>query len=172
VPYGSLKIAGVNDLVTTLLLVVGGLLMGNVVERSSWFKARMRDDQRQLHRLHRVARMAASGEEDQQDLVLSVTAELIDTLRLQNCSFEFPPFLFELPHLESDGTISGASLFHSHGGCQLPVEGVDLRVTGGGRTVGRFILDPTPDATVPSERLIVAVALAQELGLAFSAMAS
>ncbi len=172
VPYGSLKIAGANDLVTTLLLVLGGVLMGNAVERSSWFKTRMKDDQRQLHRLHRVAMMAASGVEDEQDLVLSVTAELIDTLHLQHCWFESPPFLTGLPHLESDGTISGASLLHTRGGCELPTGGVDLRVTGGRRTVGRFVLDPAPDTTVSSERLIVAVALAQELGLAFLAAAS
>lgn len=169
-PYGSLKVAGANDLFTTLLLLVAGLVMGNVAERSSRFKARLRDDQRHLRRLHRVAGLAASGDEDERDLVLTVTAELMDTLGLQDCSFETPPFVTELPFLEPDGSISGHH--HGHAGLELPTDGVDLRVAGRRGTVGRFILVPGSEQTVSTERLIVAVALAHELGLAFAATAS
>lgn len=171
-PYGSLKIARANDLVTTMLLLGVGLVMGEVAERSGRFKARLRDDQKELRRLHRVARLAASGAEDERDLVLTVTAELIDALRLRDCHFERPPFLSELPHLQADGAVSGRSrVFHSHGGFELPSAGVDLRVVGRKGVVGRFVLVPTPGALVSTERLLVAVALADELGLAFTAAA-
>jgi hypothetical protein len=166
-PFGSLKIAQANDLVTTLLLLVVGLVMGDVAERSGHFRARLRDDQRELRRLHRVARLAASGAEDDRDLVLTVTAELIDALRLRECRFERPPFRVQLPQLEADGAIAGRSrVFHPQGGFELPGPGVDLRVVGRKGTVGRFILVPTPGARVSTERLLVAVALADELGLA------
>lgn len=171
-PYGSLKIAGTNDLVTTLLLLVAGLVTGNLAERSSRFKARMKDDQRHLRRLHRVASLAASGAEDERDLVLTVTAELMDTLGLEGCSFELPPFATELPFLELDGSITGRARRGAHGGVELPGRGVDLRVVGRGSTVGRFILVPAADRAVSAERLIVAVALANELGLACTAAAS
>jgi hypothetical protein len=172
-PYGSLKIARANDLVTTALLLVVGLAMGEAVERSSRFKARLRDDQKQLRRLYRVARLAASGTEDERDLVLTVTAELMDALRLRACHFERPPFLSELPHLRADGTIAATSprVFHPNQGFELPSLGVDLRVVGRRGTIGRFVLMPEPNARVSTERLLTAVALADELGLAFTATA-
>ncbi len=169
-PYGSLKIDRPNDLVTTTLLLVVGLVMGEVAERSGRFKARLREDQKELRRLHRVARLAASGAEDQRDLVLTVTAELMDALLLRECRFELPPFLSELPHLEADGAIAGQTrVFFPQGGFALPGAGVDLRVVGRKGIVGRFVLVPTPGMLVSTERLLVAVALADELGLAFAA---
>ena len=167
-PYGLLKIADANDLVTTLLLLVVGLVMGEVAERSSRFRERLRDDQSQLRRLHRVARSAAVGAQDDRDLVLSVAAELIDTLRLRDCRYEAPPFLSELPRLEPDGSIPGSSPAAGRGGVELPPGGVDLRVIGRTGIVGRFVLEPAPATTISAERLLVAVALAHALGLALA----
>ena len=171
-PYGLLKIARTNDLVTTLLLLVVGLVVGEAAERSTRFKARLRDDQNQLRRLHRVARSATSADQDERDLVLSVAAELIDTLRLEDCRFELPPFISELPALEPDGTLSGSKRHPANTGIELPAAGVDLRVAGRRGTVGRFVLIPTPEATVSAERLLVAAALAHALGLALAPTAS
>ena len=171
-PYGLLKIADANDLFTTLLLLIVGLVMGEVVERSDRFRDRLRDDQKQLRRLHRVATSAASGEQDERDLVLTVSAELIDALRLEDCNFELPPFVTVLPHLEPDGTIRGASSPFGRRGLELPPAGVDLRVVGPKGIIGRFVLVPTPHAAVSSERLLVAVSLAHALGLALAPTAS
>lgn len=173
-PYGSLKIASPNDLVTTLLLLVVGLAAGEAAERSRRSRARLRDDQGHLRRLHRVTSLAVSGVEDERDLVMAVTAELIDTLRLERCWFERPPFLLELPHLEPDGSISEMTRRRVQGDIKLPDTGVDLRVVGRNGTIGRFVLVPAPGprAAASAERLLVAVALAQELGLALTARAS
>ena len=167
-PYGSLKIARVGDLVTTLLLLAVGLVMGEVAERAIRFKARMRDDQRHLRRLHRVSSLAISDDEDESDLVMAVTAELVDALDLEDCSFELPPFARELPHLEPQGTISGSTRRSPRGDYDLPGDGLDLRVVGRSGTIGRFVLIPNVDARVSPERLIVAVSLAQALGLALA----
>lgn len=170
-PYGLLKIADANDIVTTLLLLVVGLVMGEVVERSTRFKDRMHDDQTQLRRLHRVATLAASSEHDDRDLVLSVAAELIDTLRLEDCRFEAPPFLTELPHLELDGAVGGASPRLRKRGYRLPSEGVDLRVVGQRGIVGRFVLVPGRPVPVSAERMLVALSLAHAVGLALTSAA-
>lgn len=171
-PYGLLKINHVNDLVTTLLLLVTGLVVGELVERSARFKRRLRDDQKQLRRLHRVAEEAVSGQRDERDLVLSITAELLDTLRLQECRFELPPFLLELPLLESDGVLAGSVRRYGGAGIQLPAVGADLRVVGPRGIIGRFVLVPTPEVVISAERLLVAVALADALGLALAPTAS
>ena len=167
-PYGLLKITRPNDLVTTLLVLVVGLVAGEVAERSSRFKAGLHEERRHVRRLYRVGKLATSAGEDDRDLVMIVTAELIETLGLRDCFFEHPPFLSELPHLDADGTISG-SQDYPHGGLELPGEGVDLRVVGRAGAIGRFVLVPRPEIRVSSERLLVSVALAQELGLALAA---
>jgi hypothetical protein len=148
------------------------LVVGEAAERSSRFKDRLRDDQNQLRRLHRVARSATSADQDERDLVLSVAAELIDTLRLVDCRFELPPFVSELPSLEADGTLAGSLRGAGDHGVELPSAGVDLRVAGRRGIVGRFVLVPTPEATVSAERLLVAAALAHALGLALAPAAS
>lgn len=167
-PYGLLKIAGVNDVVTTALLLVVGLVMGEMVERSSRFRDRLHDDQTQLRRLHRVAAMAASGVQDESTLVERVAGELVETLGLERCHYEQPPFLTELPHLELDGAIPGTAGAFRRRGYRLPRAGVDLRVVGQRGVVGRFVLEPKPGTSVSAERLLVAVSLAHALGLALT----
>lgn len=168
-PYGLLKITRPNDMVMTLLLFLVGLIAGEVAERFARSKARLSEERRHLRRLHRVGTLATSAGEDDGDLVMIVTAELIDALGLQNCSFERPPFLSELPHLGRDGTISGSRIAYPDGGLELPGEGVDLRVVGRAGTIGRFVLVPRPEMRVSSDGLLLSVALAHELGLALAA---
>jgi two-component system sensor histidine kinase KdpD len=169
-PYGSLKIARGNDIVTTVLLLVVGLVIGEIAGRTNRLRATIRDDQRRLRSLHRVAELAVSGERG--DLVLAVTAELMETLHLEDCQFERPPFAAALPPLERDGTVSTSVHRYTHDGFELPRGGVELRVVGRGETVGRFVLAPTPGVGVSAQRLLVAVALADQLGLALTPMAA
>lgn len=170
-PYGLLKIAGANDVVTTLLLLAVGLAMGEVVERSGRFRDRMLDDQVQLRRLHRVAALAALGIHDQQALVQCVSDELVATLDLAHCQFETPPFLTELPTLGSEDAVrtSGGTLRRL--GYRLPAAGVDLRVVGHGGVLGRFVLAPVPGTRITAERVLVALSLAHALGLALTPVA-
>lgn len=170
-PYGLLKIAGANDVVTTVLLLAVGLAMGEVVERSGRFRDRMLDDQVQLRRLHRVAALAALGIHDQQALVRCVGEELVETLDLARCRFETPPFLTELPTLDSDGAGPRSGGAPRRLGYRLPAAGVDLRVVGQRGVIGRFVLDPTPDARISAERVLVALSLAHALGLALTPVA-
>lgn len=168
-PYGLLKIAGADDVVTTVLLLALGLAMGEVVERSGRFRDRMLDDQAQLRRVHRVASLAALGAHDEQALVRCVRDELVETLSLARCDFESPPFLTELPTLGVDGAVAGAAFRPL--GYRLPGAGADLRVVGQHGVVGRFVLAPAPGARVSAERLLAAASLAHALGLALTAVA-
>lgn len=145
-PYGLLKVTRLDDLVTAVLLVAAGVTMGRFSDRTRWLRERLRATHRDLHRLHRVV-TAAANEEDERDLVLTVTAELVDALDLDQCRFERPPF------------------------ASLPPGSVELPVVGGGETIGRFVLVPHPGRRPSPERLVVAETLARQLGLAFAAIA-
>ena len=54
---------------------------------------------------------------------------------------------------------------HSMG---LPGKEVELLVQGQGRTLGRFLLEPTPGMPVSFDRRVVAVALADQVGAALA----
>jgi hypothetical protein len=164
-PYGSLKITDGNDILTTVLLLLVGLIVGEIAIRAQRVHALRDDDHRQLRRIQRVAGLAAGGE-GVDDMLLAVTAELIETLDLRDCRFERPPYPDVLPRMEREGAIETREHRYAHGGFELPRGGVELPVMAGGKQVGRFVLTPTPGVGVSRERRVIAVALANQFGAA------
>jgi hypothetical protein len=170
-PYGSLKINDGNDVLTTVLLLAVGLAVAEIALRAQRIHAQHADEQRQLHRMQRIAGLAAGGE-GADDLLLAVTAELIETLDLQNCWFERPPFTAGLPRLERSGVVETSEHRYAKGEFELPREGVVLPVVGSGQTLGRFVLIPTPGVGVSRERRLSAIALADQVGAALARTAA
>lgn len=168
-PYLSLRIDSTDDIETTVILLVIGLLVGQLVvsaRRSRRAAARGADE---VARLHRVAEQAASGV-PVEDIVRSVETELSGLLGLRECTFERPPFGSELPLLERTGAISGIRVRRYVGDAfALPVDGVALLVLGRGEEMGRLVLRPNADEGASLEERIVAVALSDQLGAALAA---
>jgi hypothetical protein len=170
-PYNSLKISDGNDVLTTVLLLAVGLAIGEIAIRAQRVYTQREDEQRQLRRIRRIAGLAAGGE-GVDDLLLAVTAELIETLDLQNAWFERLPFVAALPRLERSGVIEATEHHFANGEFELPREGVALPVVGAGQTMGRFVLIPTPGVGVSKERRLSAVALADHVGAALARTAA
>jgi hypothetical protein len=73
-----------------------------------------------------------------------------------------------LPRVESDGSVRWGDLEWGTDTLGLPSKGVALEVAGNGLPVGSFTLVPTAGVPVGRERLVVAIALADQVGAAFS----
>jgi len=170
-PYGSLKISDGNDVLTTVLLLVVGLVVGEIAIRSQRTHAAREDEHRLLRRMQRIAGLAAGGE-GPDDLLLAVTAELIETLELRNCWFERPPYLAALPRVERTGVVETTEHHYANGAFELPREGVELPVVAGGVKLGRFVMIPTPGVGISKERRLIAVALADQVGAALASAAA
>jgi hypothetical protein len=97
--------------------------------------------------------------------------ELTALLGLESCRFESQPFLPVLPRLERSGHVETRLWRLQEGGFELPAEGVDLPVYGRGQQLGRFVLDPTLGVGVGLEQLVVAVAVADQVGSVLAAPA-
>jgi len=168
VPFNSPTIASGEDALTAGLLLVVGLVVG---ELSVW-ALRQRDEAHRgrvdVARIHQAAELMARGEPSAR-LVSAVAAELCDLLFLRDCRFEPGPADPLLPRVEGDGTVRWGDLGWSTESLGLPSKGVVLEVTGNGQAAGSFILLPTPGREVGQERLVVAIALADQVGAAFSA---
>jgi hypothetical protein len=167
-PYHSLTIEQGDDIVTTLLLGLVGLIVGEIVVwayGSRRAAARGRDE---IDRLHRVAEQLAS--DAGVDVIrITVQNELSTMLSLRDCFFEKPPFGDPLPRMERNGSIRVPRHRFVRGGFALPAGGIEIPVLGRGRQLGRLVLTPDPDVGVSIEERVVAIALSDQLGAALAA---
>jgi hypothetical protein len=167
VPFYSPTIASGDDALTAVLLLVVGLSVG---ELAVW-ALRQRDDARRgrhdVVRIHHAAELMAQGESSDR-LVHAVALELRDLLSLRDCRFDPGPPDPALPHLDHDGSVRWGELEWGTGTLGLPTKGVTLEAQGNGRAVGAFTMRPTPGLTIAADRLVVAVALADQVGAALA----
>jgi K+-sensing histidine kinase KdpD len=163
VPYGSFKIEHGDDIETTVLLAVIGLIAGELVERARRSEAAAIARRRDLERIHRRAELAAGGERPGR-LIERSAAELTELLDLKACRYvpEGPPdslpvFTHDAIRVPSD--IDG----------DAPRSAVALPVRAHGQDLGHFVLVfPTESfglgASVDVKH--AAVAVADQLGMA------
>jgi len=168
-PYLSLKIDSGDDLETTLLLLVIGLLVGQVALSGRRWGAEALEGRGEVERLYRVAEQAAeAGELD--DLVTSVRTELTDLLSLTDCTYQPGPAPSGLPVLSPRGWVDVGAVHRSTDeGPMLPAEGFVIPLRNRGQVLGHLVCAPAAATGVSFERRRVAVALADCLGLAMAA---
>lgn len=161
-PYYSFTISSRDDLETTILLLIVGVAVGEIVVRSRRHRRVAAESRVEVGRMRRLAELAAGGEPVGQ-LVATVREELTSTLRLRDCRFERPPFSSVLPVL-GHGRVRVPAADDDH----APDPGlVELPVWGEGRPVGRFVLEleqGTTGVLLSPEARRTAVALADQLG--------
>ena len=170
-PYLRLTIDSADDVETTVLLLVVGLLVGHITARAMRARASAAGSSLEIRRIHRVAERAARGEEAA-EVLEAAQAELIELLTLQSCRFEAQPFLTALPRLERGGQLDQRVWRYRDEGFELSAEGVELPVYGRGQQLGRFVLEPTAGVGVSLEQRVVAVAIADQVGAALAAPSS
>lgn len=170
-PYGSVTINRADDIVTTALLVVAGLIAGELVVRARHSERIATAARRDAAKLRHISELAAGGE-PAGALIQLVGRELVELLGLRGCRWERPPYTSELPVLRH-----GRVLVSSGGSqgperlVQSPGNQIALPVWGEGRELGRFVLvlpfDATGVAFSPRTRQD-ALALADQLGAALA----
>jgi len=167
VPFNSPTIANGQDALTAALLLIVGLAVG---EMAVW-ALRQRDDARRgrhdVARIHRAAELMAQGESTDR-LVHAVSLELRDLLSLRDCRFDAGPPDPQLPHLDHDGCVRWGQLQWGTATMGFPTKGVTLEAHGNGQAVGSFTMVPRVGYPIGEDRLVVAVALADQVGAALS----
>lgn len=167
-PYLSLLIHDADDVEMTILLLVLGLISGQLAWQAR-VAARQRDGGRGgLDQIRRLADQVARGHESV-DVIATARSELVELFGLVDCQFEAAPFKdhLDLPQLERNGVVAHRRYRMKPGGdleVELPAEGIALPVLSRGQIVGRFILDFGPTAGATLEQRVVAIALADQVG--------
>lgn len=163
VPYGSFTMERGDDIETTVLLALIGLIAGELVERARRNEAAAIARRRDLERLRRRAELAAGGERPGRLIERSVE-ELTELLDLKACRYVPTPAPEGLPIFTHDA-IRVPGLAND----DAPRSAVALPVRAHGRDLGHFLLVfPTESfglrASVNAKH--TAVALADQLGMA------
>jgi len=167
-PYFSFTIRTHDDVVTAGLLLVVGIIVGELAVRSRRHRATAVSHGYDISRIHSIAELVADGEKAD-FIVMAVAGELRDLLTLSDVRFERAPFDDDksIPMLDRSGNVYIGSIEWGAESMGLPTT-VALGVDGNGRQWGRFLLTPTTGLPVPFERRVVAVALADQAGAALA----
>jgi Domain of unknown function (DUF4118) len=170
-PYDRFSVARLPDVETAILLVVVGLVTGELAVRVA--RQRRSDLTRtgDLGRVRDAASLLAAGEE----LIVmigSVADELIRLLGVRNCWFAAEPIEpgalcigrdANLYRAGGDGPVLRSAYRHS--------DQLALPVWGQGQILGHFVVEVPAGVTLPRDQLLVAITLADQVGAALYAQA-
>lgn len=163
-PYLSLRIDDADDIETAVILLVIGVIVGQVLVVTRRARKHASRTSAEVQRLRRIAEHISAGDSDE-DLLRIVGDELQGLLGLRRCRFERAPADPDLPHIDRNGALVGGHERWFDGEyLGLPDAETALPVLAGGVVVGSFILDPDPKVGVSVEERAVAVAMADLVG--------
>jgi K+-sensing histidine kinase KdpD len=163
-PYLTLHVNDRKDVTTVVLLLIVGLIVGELATLHSASRAKAVSQAAGARRLEQVAGLVAAARPV--DEVWPVVRQAItDELGLQGCRFEPSPYAGNLPAVSHSGKLEG-QLHWAKEGFELPLDGSQLAVEHDGRLLGRLVLDATPGRGVTMDQRKVAIALADQLGVA------
>jgi len=166
-PYQSLRITRSSDLTTEVLLLVVGLLVGDLAARGRHHRTTAQEGRGHLAALHAVTELAAAGGEPE-DVARLVADELRRLLHLRSCTYATGDGGLAARLLPDGEVLVGAVAWNTED-LGLPHRGVDLPVRSGGEVVGHFLLVPEPGVRVTRDVLLVAVSLADRVGASVAA---
>lgn len=168
-PYFSFTINRHEDLITAALLLVTGLAVGELSVRARRHKAYAVRGSNEIARIHGIAELVAGGE-PADFVVMAVATQLRDVLGLADCTYDPHPGADEkpLPEIERSGAVRFGQLRWATEHIGLPGSRVVLPVNSGGRSYGRYLLQPTPGQPLDFDLRVVAVALADQAGSALA----
>ena len=167
-PYLSLKMTDGTDVLTTVLLLVLGLVVGGLAARGRGDRRRAHAARLDPHGLTRVLTVARGTTPE--DVEASVRAELLGLLHLRDCWFT--PDEVNVPVIGPWGQLDLPRKRFVGDGFELPLDGVAVEVTAYGRRHGYLVCLPEAGFGVTIERRRVAAELGDVLGLALGASAA
>jgi K+-sensing histidine kinase KdpD len=165
-PYYNLRISDREDIITALLLLIVGLIVGELATRRAASRREVVVHARGASWLEDVASVVAAGA-DSDEVWPVIRRALTEQLDLTECRFELQPVTVALTGIERTGQIASRDLHWVRGGgFALPADGVAVPVVNEGHTLGRLVLVPRPNTGTTKAQRRVAVALADQLAVA------
>jgi hypothetical protein len=168
-PYERLVIDHQRDVETTLCLFLVGVVVTELAARSRRYRLRSIDEAQHLSLIHHAANLAASPGGDTSRLVEEVENSLTSLLSLRSCHFESGAGAKEpTTWIDLDGAVVHGELIWPAQNIGIPGRTAEVPAQWRGRTMGRFVVVPTPGEPVELEERLVATALVDLVGAALA----
>jgi hypothetical protein len=156
-PYLSLTISDSEDVLSTILLLGVGLVVGGLSARATAEEQEARTMSSDASAVRRVLALAVHG--TPREVQDAVVTELTDVLSLRECRFTQDPV--DLPELGPNGELPERHLRYQDEGFELPAGGFTINVESAGRSHGRYVCHPRPGLGIHVANRRAAVALAE-----------
>ena len=164
-PYGSLTISHPQDIETTALLLVGGLIVGQLSARNRRNRGLVVQQSKDLAHVQAIAELMAAGAEPD-EVVDAVAHELRSLLGLRDCRFETSRPDRPGPTIDRNGNVSWGRIWWGVDTLGLPGKEITIDVEHNQRRLGRYVLIAEPGTKVRRDQLLAAVTLAEQAGAA------
>jgi hypothetical protein len=162
-PYERFAITHRPDVETAVSLFVVGIVVTELAARNRHHHEAATERLDYVGLVYDASELVAAGTPDE-EMIERLRIELTELLHLRECRYDHR--LSERPGLriEHDGSVMfGTNLWPYE---SLPGPELDLFVKSQGRTLGRFVLNPTPGFPISAQARVVAVTLANQAGAA------
>jgi hypothetical protein len=170
-PYGSLTISHPQDIETTALLLIGGLIVGQLTARNRRNRGLAVRRSEDFGHIQAIAEMMAAGALAD-EVVEAVADELRSLLGLRSCWFDTSRPARPGPTIDRNGNVSWGRIWWGFDTLGLPGKEITIDVEHHERRLGRFVLIAEPGTKVRRDQLLAAVTLADQAGAALGADAS
>lgn len=164
-PYGSLSISSTQDIETTVLLLIGALIVGQLSARNRRNRSLVAQTSEDLGYIQDIAEMMASGAAPD-DVVAAVGEELQSLLGLRSCRFETSLPVRPGPTIQRSGDVSWGKLWWGFDTLGLPGKEISLPVEHQQRRLGCYVMIAEAGTRVRRGQLVTAVTLADQAGIA------
>ena len=157
-PYDRFAISHRPDLETTIAIFVVGVLVTELAARSRQHWQAANNSTAYVGMIHGVA-VLASNSAPVTEIIDQTTNSLVQLLSLRACRFDRSLSDPPLAQIQSNGNVELVGLRWPAREIGIPGPEAEIVAKWRGRVVGRFVVTPTPGATVTLEQRIVAVAV-------------
>lgn len=140
-----------------------GLAVGELAARGRAHRADAAERKGEMALLYSMTELAASGH-DSRLVIETALAGLQKLLALKDCHFTRHDPGPMAARITPDGDLTVGDESWNTADLGLPTKRVDLPVRGGGWLMGHFLLTPTPGRPVLHQQLVVAEAIADQVG--------
>jgi K+-sensing histidine kinase KdpD len=166
-PYLTIRIDDAKDMLTAALILVVGIVVGELGIARARQSATRRSHLRSIRSLEDVGALVSSGASAEQ-VWPEVQRALVSTLGVRRARFDAEVH-HPLPIIERDGTVDVKRRRYVGDGFALPDTGAALNVAADGVFLGQIVLFPDEEVGVTREQRRAAVALADQFGIALRA---
>ncbi len=170
-PYGSLVISHPQDIETTALLLVGGLIVSQLSARNRSHRRLAVQQREDLAHVQAIAELMAAGA-GPDEVVVAVADELRSLLGLRECWFDTSLPERPGPTIDRNGNVSWGRIWWGVDTLGLPGKEITIEVEHDVRRLGRYVLVAEAGTKVRRDQLLAAVTLADQAGAALGAGAS